>query len=221
MIGSDIFHIAIDGPVASGKGTVARELGERLGIAALDTGALYRAVGYYLKQRFDNIEYNLKVKQALDELDIKAEIIGSNTHVFINGVDITDKIRTPEMSKVSSMVATRPDVRDKVNITIRELCKLTSLIVDGRDIASVVLPDAKYKFFLTAKPKVRAERRLEQYSGKMTLKEMVREIKERDKRDSSRDIAPLKKVKDAIVIDNSDIDLEKTIELMLHKMKKV
>jgi len=191
----EVFHIAIDGPVASGKGTVARELAKRLGISVLDTGALYRA-------------------EALGGLE-QVEIIDGVTHVWVKGRDVTDKIRTPEISQKTSKLSEDANVREKINKFILEFAKKESMIVEGRDIGTVVLPNAKYKFYLTADVSVRAKRRLEQNSDNMSLDEMISEVETRDKRDMQRVVAPLCQAPDAIVIDNTYLNFEDTINIFL------
>jgi len=208
---SEIYHIAIDGPVASGKGTVARELGKRLGIPALDTGAMYRAVALHVLD--NDIKNECDVKVGIDLLDICVKIVDGVTRVFNNGIDVTDKIRTSRVAQKASSMANH--CREKLTIVMRELASTQSIILDGRDIASFVLPNAKYKFYLTASVDIRAKRRLAQMGDGITFNELVNKIEARDKLDMEREIGALKIVDDAIVIDNSNLNLDETVDLML------
>ena len=212
---SEVFHIAIDGPVASGKGTVANGLSDRLGIPCLDTGAMYRAFAVYI----DSKEIDEKDEQAVAEaiqkfrLDVR---VADKTYVGIDGKDVTDKIRTNVISMKSSVLATYPCVRKMMIAQQREIAEAHSFILEGRDISSVVLPDAKYKFFLTAKLKTRAERRFLEHKEKGTetdLKDMVKQIKKRDKNDKTK--GALRRVRSAVLIDNTRLTREQTIDVFL------
>jgi len=216
----EIFHIAIDGPTASGKGTVARELGRRLGIPALDTGAMYRAVALYIIDNDidykDNEEY---IRDIIESLNLAVKIIDDQTRVYIEVNDVTDRIRTSEVARVGSQIADFALV--KLTNIMRDLARGQSLILDGRNIASFVLPDAKYKFYLTASSEIRAKRRLAQSDDGATLDEIKKQIELRDKRDMTRTSGgALVQVDDAIVIDNSDMDLEQTIKVMIKSIAK-
>jgi len=214
----DIYHIAIDGPVASGKGTIARGLSERLGIPCLDTGALYRGVAVYLRDNKKDPENRKVVTDALQAIKMSVRIEKGTTHVKINGVDVTKKLRDNDISQIASSIATYPEVRKFSTAKQQEIAKTKSFILEGRDIASVVLTDAKYKFYLTAKLKTRALRRqadLAQKGIEITLEEMKKQIKTRDRRDMRK--GGLKQVKEAAVIDNTKLTVDETInEFILH-----
>ena len=216
---TEIYHIAIDGPCASGKGTVAKELATRLGACALDTGAMYRAVGLHVfGEKALQVGEDALINMAINHLELSAKIKNGVTHVSINGVDVTDKIRTPEVGQFASKVY--PFAQAKVTELIREIAKGQSLILEGREIASHVLPDARFKFYLTAKCKIRALRRLADTKCEdMTLKQMTREVKTRDRRDKKRKAAPLRRVRGAVVIDNTKMDVEQTIDAFLRVIK--
>jgi len=214
----DIFHIAIDGPVASGKGTIARELSERLGIPCLDTGALYRGVAVYLRDNKTDPNNKKAVTDALQAIKMHVQIQNGTTNVKINGTDVTKKLRDNDISQIASAIAVIPEVRKFSTAKQQEIAKTKSFILEGRDIASVVLPDAKYKFYLTAKLKSRALRRqadLAEKGIKITLEEMTKQIRTRDRRDMRK--GGLKQVKEAIVVDNTHLTVKETVdEFILH-----
>ena len=215
---SDIFHIAIDGPVASGKGTVAKGLSDALGVPCLDTGAMYRAFAVYIDSKEIYERDAIAVEEAVQKfrLDVR---VADKTYVAIDGKDITDKIRTNEISMKSSFLSSYPFVREKLIALQREISESHSFILEGRDISSVVLPQAKYKFYLTAKLKTRVQRRwieIQEKGSDITLKELMKQVKKRDKNDKR---TSLKRVRDAVLIDNTDLTREQTIEAFLSYIK--
>ena len=215
----EIFHIAIDGPVASGKGTIARELSKRLGIPCLDTGALYRGVAVYVHDNNIDTNNETAVTSALQALRMDLKIKTNETHVLLGGTDVTSKLRENNISQVSSVIATYPQVRRFIVAKSQEIAKTKSFILEGRDISSVILPDAKYKFYLTAKTKTRALRRQADLAGKgitITLRDMKNQVKERDKRDMKK--GGLKQVKEAIVVDSTNLDVAQTVDAFISHM---
>jgi len=210
---NNIFHIAIDGPVASGKGTIARGLSEKLGIPCLDTGAFYRGIAVYLRDRKIAPEDKKSVTDALQGLKMGIEIKNGITHVKINGEDVTNKLRDNDISQIASTIAIIPEVRKFAIAKQQEIAETKSFILEGRDIASVVLPHAKYKFYLTSKLKTRGLRRQADLATKgieITIAEMKKQIKTRDRRDTKK--GGLKLVKEAIVIDNTRLTVKETID---------
>ena len=210
---NNIFHIAIDGPVASGKGTIARGLSEKLGVPCLDTGAFYRGLAVYLRDNKIDPADPKTVTDALQAVKMDVQIVNNTTHVFLDGVDVTNKLRENDISQIASIIGTYPDVRKFLVAKSQEVAKTRSFILEGRDIASVVLPNAKYKFYLTAKVKTRALRRqadLAEKGIKITLAEMTKQIKTRDRRDMRK--GGLKQVKEAIVVDNTKLSVHETVE---------
>lgn len=205
-----IFHIAIDGLVASGKGTVAKELANRLGISCLDTGALYRGTALYMLQNNVAIHDESAVVNAAAMMSMTVVVSDCVTRIFLNNTEVTDQLRTAEVSSAASIIA-YDGIRAQLTQIMRQVAQNQSFVVEGRDIALRVLPDAKYKFYLTAKPKVRAKRRLEQQTGSVDFKTMLREIKARDRRDRKR----TPRVKSAIVIDNSNMTLDETLDAFI------
>jgi len=218
---NDIYHIAIDGPVASGKGTVAKRLASRLSIPALDTGAMYRAVAVWMMEGGVDVTNPSEVEFACAELNMEVNIVDGKTIVFINEGNYTEKIRDNRVSQAASDISLYPCVRNYLTNLQQEIAKTQSFILEGRDISSVVLPDAKFKFYLTASVEKRAERRHKELIAKgmrITIEEVITQIKHRDAQDSTRDIAPLIKVKDAIIVDNSELTIDGTLDKMLEQI---
>ncbi len=215
--------IAIDGPAGAGKSTIAKLIAEKLNIFYLDTGAMYRAVA--LKVLESNIDPRDKeqVIRCLDTTDIEVDYKGKQQIVLLDGKDVTANIRTPEVSKAASCIAVIPEVRMKLVEIQRKIASERPIVVDGRDIGTFVLPDASYKFFLTATIEERARRRWEemQKSGKaITLEDVMTEIKERDLNDSNRSFAPLKKAGDAVLIDTTHLSIDGVVNKILAYIKQ-
>ena len=204
--------VAIDGPAGAGKSTIARKLAKELGFRYVDTGAIYRTVAYFL----DLLEISPKdvdgVNRYIDELTINIEYDEDGLqHMIMNGMDVTDDIRTPNISQKASLVSAHGAVRDMLLDMQRDVAKKHNVIMDGRDIGTVVLPRANVKIFLTASAEVRAQRRyleLQAKGSKDSYEKVLAEIKQRDHQDSTRPIAPLKQAKDAILVDTSELDIE-------------
>ncbi len=214
------FNIAIDGTAGSGKGTISKIIANKLGIYHLDTGAIYRSITYFLVKNKINLEDENQVTKNLKKinLDISFKPLKNNYIQInkVNGVNLLNKIRTENISLLTSIVSKYPKVR-KLAIKIqRKLAKNYNLVMEGRDIGTVVLPKAKYKFFLTAKPEIRAYRRLKQLNlSESKFFEVLKDIKIRDENDVNRKISPLKVAKNAIFIDNSDLSIEDTVKKIL------
>ena len=207
-------QIAVDGPAGSGKSTVAKEIAKRLNITYLDTGAMYRAVTYAALKNNIHLEDPLQLKNLVDHmiLDITPDSI------VLDGVDISEAIRTPEVTKNVSVVSMDAYVREQMVELQRRIAGDKSVIMDGRDIGTVVLPTATYKFFLIADPVERAKRRLIDLKAKgfeTTVEALAEEIIERDQLDSSRAISPLKKAEDAIEIDTTSLTIEEVIQKII------
>lgn len=206
-----MFIVAIDGPAGAGKSTVAKEAAKQLGAVYVDTGAMYRAVALYA------ILNNLDDESLIGELDnikISLKYIDGVQKIYLLGEDVSDKIRTPEVSMGASKVATMPEVRIKLVELQRALADDQSVIMDGRDIGTYVFPNADVKIFLTASAEERAERRYKELIEKgmdTTKEEILADIIKRDKNDSGRSFAPLKKADDAVLVDSSKLSLEESI----------
>lgn len=209
------FIIALDGPSGSGKSTIANILAKKLKISYLNTGSMYRAVTLFFLE--NNIE-------KLDKIDIdllrKINIDIKEDRVFLNGKDVSEKIRNKEVTENVSWVSSISLVRKYLVDMQRKISQNKSIILDGRDIGTVVFPNAKYKFFLVASSEIRAKRRYEQNEIDKSLEEIQKDIEKRDYLDSHREISPLKKAEDAIEIDSSNLTIDETIEEIINKMDK-
>lgn len=209
------YIIALDGPSGSGKSTIANLLADKLKISYLNTGSMYRALTLYF------LENNIKKSENIDIKILKKINIDINEDkVFLNGKDVSQEIRDKEVTENVSWVSSIPVVREYLVEMQRNISKNKSIILDGRDIGTVVFPDAKYKFYLDASSFVRAKRRFEQNEIDKSFEEIKKDIEKRDYLDSHREISPLKKAEDAIEIDSSDLTIDQTIEKILEKMDK-
>ncbi len=211
-----VYSIAIDGPAGAGKSTIARQLARELGYYYVDTGAIYRTVAYFLDLWGISPKDIDGVTRYIDELtvDIFYDEEGRQ-HMLMNGMDVTDEIRTQEIGQKASLVAAHKVVRDMLLDMQRQVAKKHNVIMDGRDIGSVVLPRATVKIFLTADPEVRARRRcaeLQAKGQKADLQKVLQEIRQRDYQDSHREVAPLKKCADALEVDTSALDIDGVVE---------
>ena len=212
------YSIAIDGPAGAGKSTIAKALAKELGFHYVDTGAIYRTLGYF----FDLIGIGPKdidgIPKYIDEcvIEIEWDEDGSQ-HMFLNEIDVSEDIRTPEISKIASAVSAHALVRDTLHDMQRAVAKKHNVIMDGRDIGSVVLPRADVKFFLTASAEVRAQRRYEELKAKGskdTFEKVLKEVNDRDHADMTRAVAPLKQTKSHILVDTSNMTIEEVIAHM-------
>lgn len=211
------YIIAIDGPSGSGKSTISNELAEILKIQYLNTGAMYRAVTHFFLE--NNINEDVSDEQILSMLN-KISINFIDNEIYLNGKNIEKEIRTDQVTKNVSWVSANALVREKLVSMQRDIAKEKSFVLDGRDIGTVVFPDAKYKFYLTASSKERAKRRFLQNESDLTIEEIEKSIIDRDLYDSSREISPLRKADDAIEIDSSMQSIEQTIDTILSHMDK-
>ncbi|MFY9284029.1 MAG: (d)CMP kinase [Miniphocaeibacter sp.] len=208
-----IFRIAIDGPSASGKSTISKYLSEILSIDYLDTGAMYRAITFYLLEKGYSLEDEDKIEKGIENIIIEYK----NNNIFLNKKLLEDELRTEAVTKSVSLVSSYSSVRNKLVHIQRNIAEKNSIILDGRDIGTVVLPNAEYKFFLIADAEVRAKRRLKDKNSRlnMTFDEIVKDIERRDYLDSTRAISPLKKAEDAVIIDSSKLSINEVVENML------
>lgn len=218
-----MISIAIDGPSGSGKSSISKVLAKKLGFISLDTGALYRTIAYFLKNRKINYEDENTVAQNLQDINMNLRYLNSNQRVFLNDKDVTNVIRSEEISMISSRISAMPCIRNYLLEFQRNMAKKHNIIMDGRDIGTVVLPNADVKIFLTASPEVRAKRRYLQLieSGeKAEYNAIVADVIKRDFNDTHRKISPLKQAKDAIFFDSSKYDFEQTVDNLLKIIKE-
>ena len=216
--------IAIDGPSGAGKSTIARTIAARIGYTYLDTGAIYRAVGLYVKSRNVNSEDEPGIKQILGDMNLKIVVENGLQSVFLNGIDVSREIRQPEISIYASNVSKFSCVRDFLLETQRSFSRNNNVIMDGRDIGTVVLPNADIKIFLTADVAERARRRYEELSqsgNESSYEDVIADMTRRDKNDSGRKIAPLKPADNAIIIDTTGNTLEKSLDIIYNKIKEL
>ena len=210
------YSIAIDGPAGAGKSTIAKRLAKELGYHYVDTGAIYRTVAYF----FDLWGISPKdidgITRYIDELTIKIEYDDEGVqHMIMNGMDVTGEIRTQDISQKASLVSAHALVRDVLLDMQRDVAKAYNVIMDGRDIGTVVLPKANVKIFLTADPEVRAKRRCEELIAKgqkANFETVLKEIKQRDYQDTHREVAPLKMARDSIKVDTSNMEIDQVVE---------
>ncbi len=219
-----MINVAIDGPAGAGKSTISKAAAKELGFIYIDTGALYRTVGLNALRSSADIEDPESIKKTLtSDLSVELRFIDGEQRMFLNGEDVSSEIRTPSASMAASKVSAVPAVREYLFDLQKKLAHENNCIMDGRDIGTVVLPDAKVKIFLTASPEARAKRRYKELVEKgmeVKFEDVLSEMKERDYNDSHRAIAPLKPASDAILLDTSDINLEESVALIIKTIKE-
>lgn len=216
-----IINITLDGPGGSGKTSIAKAVAEKLGIAYLDTGAMYRGVAVYMSGIGVDVSNEADVVSHLDELNLQVTRDNGEQKIIVNGKDVTGSIRTPQISMLASTVSKIPAVRLKLVEMQRTIARGTSCVIDGRDIGSYVLPDAEYKFYLTADVDERAKRRYLELKEKrqVTLEEVKAELIARDEQDSNRAFAPLCIPQGAFVIDTTNLKFDEVFEIIINKIK--
>lgn len=217
-------NVAIDGPAGAGKSSISRKAAEQLGYIYVDTGALYRTVGVSAMRKGIDMASDEAIASVLPQTQVEMKFIDGEQRMFLCGEDVSKEIRFPEASMAASRVSAVPAVRDFLFNLQKELAQKNDCIMDGRDIGTVVLPEAQVKIFLTASPQCRAQRRCKELLEKgmeVNYDEVLADIVKRDYDDSHRAIAPLKPAEDSILLDTSEIDLEASIRLVVDTIKKV
>lgn len=205
--------IAIDGPAGAGKSVISKRIASDLKIVYVDTGALYRAVALYFIE--NSLDMENDVRSALQSVDLELKYIDGEQRVFLCGEDVSGKIRTPEVSMQASKVSAIPEVREFLLQLQKDIAGSTDCIMDGRDIGTVIMPDADVKIYLTASPEVRAERRLQELlknGVEANFEGILNDIKKRDKSDMERKISPLRKADDAVEFDSSNYTIEEVVQ---------
>lgn len=217
-----MFNVAIDGPAGAGKSTIAKAAAKELGFIYVDTGALYRAIAYNAVTK-GVIDDTQKIIDMLTDTNVELKYVDGVQAVYLNGDDVSAYIRTPEISMGASKVSAIPQVREFLLNLQRDIAQKNNVIMDGRDIATVVLPNADVKIFLFASPECRAQRRYKELMEKgedVTLEDVLADVNQRDYQDSHRDIAPLKPSEDSVMADTSKLNLEESIQLITDIIKE-
>ena len=216
--------IAIDGPAGAGKSSIAKALSKRLGYIYIDTGAMYRAVALFFLDEGVKDSEDSRIESLLEKLDISIKYEDGTQKVFLNGVDVSDKLRLEQIGKLASKFSAIGSVREKLVALQRKLAKKENVVMDGRDIGTVVLPNADLKIYLSASSKVRAKRRylelLEKGHTDLDINDIEDEIIKRDEADMNREISPLRQADDAYYLDSSDMTLEEVVSKILSMVKE-
>jgi len=217
------FNIAIDGPAGAGKSTIAKQLAKELGVVYVDTGAMYRAMAYYFLSNNIGAEDEGAISAACQKVDVTITYEDGVQNVWLNGENVSGVIRNEEVGKMASATSVYPQVRTKLVELQQQLAKTTDVIMDGRDIGTVVLPNADVKIYMTASSAIRAKRRFDELTAKgveCDLAEIEKDIIERDYRDMNRETSPLKKADDAVELDTSDLDIDGVVAAMKEIIEK-
>lgn len=216
-------NIAIDGPAGAGKSSIAKLVAERLSFIYIDTGAMYRTMALYFMNRGINTKDQMLVESRCEEIDIRIHYENGEQQIFLNGENVSVEIREEQVGNEASVVASYGKVREKLVALQRSMAASSDVIMDGRDIGTVVLPDADVKIYLTASSAVRAERRYKELTEKgavCDLKKIEEDIKIRDYQDMNREISPLKQAVDAVLVDSSDMTIDQVIEEIISIVEK-
>lgn len=212
------FNIAIDGPAGAGKSTIAKRAAKELGFLYVDTGAMYRAIALGLLRKGTDIESETDLTEALKQIEVSLAYEEGAQQVYLNGENVSDLIRTEEVGNMASASASKPEVRAKLTELQRGIASRQSVLMDGRDIGTVILPNAQLKIYLTASVETRAQRRYQELNLKgenCSLEEIEKDIRERDYRDMNREVAPLRQAEDAILIDSSHMTVEEVVAMIV------
>lgn len=220
---SFMINVAIDGPAGAGKSSIAAAVAGKVGYIYVDTGALYRAVAYSVIKNGTDPSESEKVISLLSKLQVELKFVDKCQRVFVNGEDVSDMIRTPEVSMGASVVSAIGEVRNFLFELQKKIARENNVIMDGRDIGTVVLPDAQLKIFLTASPQERARRRYEEIKDKqdVSFDEILRDIIKRDENDMNRAVSPLRQAKDAVLVDTTEMSIEEVISCIEDMIRKL
>ena len=219
-----VYSVAVDGPSGAGKSTLSKAVAKELGIVYVDTGAIYRSIGYYIYKNGMDPKDAAAVVAVLPQIRVDMRYSDDGLqHMLLNGEDVTEQIRLPEISMYASAVSAIPAVRTFLLEMQRDMARRSSVIMDGRDIGTVVLPKATVKFFLTASPEVRAKRRTKELlekGQKADYEKILKDIQQRDYQDTHREVAPLKMTRDSVKLDTSDMTIDEVIAAMKETIAK-
>ena len=218
-----VINVAIDGPAGAGKSSVAKAASAELGYIYVDTGALYRAVGVNALRKGIDTKDKEKVTATLNSITVELKFVNGEQQVFLNGENVSSEIRTPDASMAASNVSAIPAVREFLFDLQRDIAKNNNCIMDGRDIGTVVLPNAQVKIFLTAAPEKRAKRRYDELiakGSKVEYNDVLKDLIQRDYNDSHREVAPLKPAEDSVIIDTTNFTLEQSINSVVNTVKE-
>ncbi len=216
-------NIAIDGPAGAGKSTIAKALAKSRNMVYVDTGAMYRAIGLYCTRKDIAGDDAATIEKELDNINVSIAYENGEQIVYLNGENVNGFIRTPEAGAMASAVSVHAKVRSKMVALQQKLAETTSVVMDGRDIGTVVLPNAEVKIYLTASSEVRAKRRYDELIAKgmeCSLAQLQKEIEERDYRDMNREVTPLRQAEDAVLLDTSELSIEEVVEAMQNIIKE-
>ena len=208
------YNVAVDGPAGAGKSTIAKLVAKKMGYIYVDTGAMYRGLAIHFLKKGVNPEEKEAVVEACRDAEVTIGYESGVQQIYLNGENVTDMLRTEEVGNMASRTSAIPEVREKLLELQRSLAREKDVIMDGRDIGTNILPDADVKIYLTASVETRAKRRYDELKEKgesCDLEEIARDIKDRDERDMTREIAPLKKAEDAVLVDSSDMSIEEVV----------
>ena len=212
-----MISVAIDGPAGAGKSTLARRLAAELGYIYVDTGAMFRTIGLYALRAGKDPKDNEAVNALLPELSLRLDSVDGEQHIYLNGEDVSRLIRTDEVGMAASAVGANPAVRAFLLDQQRDMTRTQNVLMDGRDIGTVVLPHATVKIVLTAAPEARARRRWKEYQEKgvdISFEKVLEDVKQRDYQDTHREAAPLKQADDAVLLDTSELNFEQSLDAM-------
>lgn len=215
-----VFSIAIDGPSGSGKSTIADLVAKKLGVLHLNSGSLYRAYAHACFESGIGADEKQKVINYAKSRNLRVDFVDGKQQTILDGKIVDGQLRQEQIGMMASTISSYPEIRELVNKVIRTAAQKVGLVTEGRDIGSVVIPDAHFKFYLDAKPEVRAKRRFDELKGEIPFEQILKDVVARDKQDSERKIAPLKRCEDAIYIDSSCLDIDEVCDIILKEVEK-
>ncbi len=215
-----VFSIAIDGPSGSGKSTIADLVAKKLGVLHLNSGSLYRAYALACYEQGIGANEKQKVINYAKSRNLRVDFVDGKQQTILDGKIVDGQLRQEQIGMMASTISSYPEIRELVNMVIRSAAQKVGLVTEGRDIGSVVIPDADFKFYLDAKPEVRAKRRFDELKGEIPFEQILKDVVARDKQDMGRKVAPLKRCEDAIYIDSSRLDIDEVCDIILKEVEK-